>query len=121
MSDTFYAIILVLGPVYLACGLAVAWSYASWSDRLPQFLRRCAVFWAITLTLAWLAIALTEILCEDSWLFGYRDCTGIYDEVANTIAAISLLSYGAGIVFGVVLLIWGGIVEALARSRNDQL
>lgn len=118
MSDALSAIFFILGPVYLTCGVVLAWSTFSHSDRLSQILKLSAIVWSVVLTLALAAMGLIGLLCHGNWLYGHLECRGIGDGFADTISGISILCFALGMIYGVVLLVAGGTWEAIARNRT---
>lgn len=112
------ATVLTLGPVYLSCAIALAWSAYSASPALARVLRWSGAFWAVWLTLCFMALAVLSARCDGNLLYGFTDCRGFSAPVARTLTAISLLSFMAGIVNGGLLVIGGSVWEAVTRTRD---
>jgi hypothetical protein len=115
MRDVLTAVLLILGPTYLCCAIALAWSAWSASPTLARMLKASGLFWAAWLTLAFAVLAYLPAICSGNALYGFTQCRTISDPVASLLNGFGLLSFLAGIAAGGLLLVIGGIVEALVR------
>ncbi|MEJ6395357.1 hypothetical protein V8J82_19000 [Gymnodinialimonas sp. 2305UL16-5] len=120
MSDLLIGFVVIMLPVYLCCGLAIFWGAQSASARLSRILRLSGIAWAIWLTAAFLSLNGLDAACDGDVLYGWRNCTPIADDLANTISSVALLSFFGGILYGVLLLIAATITEIVVRRRQNQ-
>ena len=98
--------------------MAPVWPAHSEAPQLARILRSSGMFWAIWLTLCFVILSVLTVQCAGNWLYGFADCTVFSDRLARRLTGISLLSFAAGIAYGVILLVGGGIWELVVRARN---
>jgi len=113
-----YAVLLILLPALLCCGIVFVWSIHSASRRLSRILRWSAIIWAILATATFTAGAYAHSQCNGDWLYGPYDCQVLSDELSHALMASAILTFLAGSVFGLFLLVFGGLTEVLARRKT---
>lgn len=118
MSDAALGSFLLLGPLYLICGLFLSWAWFSAGFKLARILRYSAVFWAAWLTLCFAAMLFAMGNCDGNWLYGFDRCATLSVDIANLIVSTGFVSLSVGMLYGALLLVGGVIAEIVIRRHK---
>lgn len=119
MSGVLTTVLVVYVPVCIICGLAYLWSRNTRLPWLSKLLRRSAILWQIWLTLAFGAGFIPPLFCQGNFLYRYHDCTVISEQFALGLVGFNLISFIAGIVYGIILFSAAGMTTLLAAPDVD--
>lgn len=117
MTEYGAVVLILLGPALLICLGFLAWSRNSGLPRLSRVIRNSALFWLVILTLTFHYVVFASANCGGNWLYGYGSCNHMTQAMANASAPVMLISWSIGALYGVLLLIIGGILEWRARHK----
>ncbi|QXT41230.1 hypothetical protein [Gymnodinialimonas ceratoperidinii] len=118
MSETVVGTLVVLGTLYLVCGLFLLWAWFSVDYRLARLLRWGAITPALWLTLCFAVMLFLGESCTGNWLYGFIDCPWIDPDTADWLISLGFLNFAFATLYALGLFLVALVSEIILRRRR---
>jgi hypothetical protein len=118
MSESLAGALIVLGTIYLVCGMFVLWARFSINRRLARLLRWSAITLAFWLSFCFAVMLWLGESCTGNWLYGFVDCPWLDADTAERLVSLGFLNFAGATLYGLGLFFSGLAAEILFRKRR---
>ena len=110
---------MVYLPTLLVCAVFYWWSRATQVGWLGRLLRTSSLVCAMYFLILIMLVAIAANTCDGNILKGLSNCRLFPDLLSRFVVGLGYISYALAILWALILVGAGGLVEALRPTPRD--